>query len=56
MEAAKQVLTEVSKLDTDGKLAGMILAMYEKILAGYSLKQLRLAADAIKAASLTNVI
>ena len=56
LENAKAVLAEVSELAADSELAKLILGMYEKILAGYSLKQLRLAADAIKAASLTNVI
>ena len=56
MEAAKQVLAEVSKLDTEGKLAGMILAMYEKILAGATVADLRHAADAVKAASLEAII
>lgn len=55
-ENAKAVLAEVSELNADSELAKLILSMYEKILAGYSLKQLRLAADAIKAASLTEVI
>lgn len=56
LENAKAVLAEVSELNADSELAKLILSMYEKILAGYSLKQLRLAADAIKAASLTEVI
>ncbi len=56
MEAAKQVLSEVSKLDAEGKLAGMILSMYEKILAGATVSDLRRAADAVKAASLEAII
>ena len=56
LDNAKAVLAEVSELSADSELAKLILGMYEKILAGYSLKQLRLAADAIKAESLTNVI
>ena len=56
MDAAKQVLTEVSKLDTDSELAKLILAMYEKILAGCSVADLRHAADAVKAKSLTAII
>ena len=50
MDAAKQVLCEVSKLDADAELAKLILAMYEKILAGATLYDLRRAADAVKAA------
>ena len=56
MDAAKQVLTEVSELDADGKLTGMILAMYEKILAGATVAELRRAADAVKADSLGAII
>ena len=56
MEAAKQVLFEVSKLDAESELAGMILAMYEKILAGATVADLRRAADAVKAASLEAII
>ena len=56
MDAAKQVLTEVSKLDTDSELAKLILAMYEKILAGCSVADLRHAADAVKTKSLTAII
>ena len=56
MEAAKQVLSQVSKLDVDGKLAGMILAMYEKILSGATVADLRRSADAVKADSLGAII
>ena len=56
MESAKQVLAEVSKLDVDGELAKMILAMYDKILSGATLADLRRAADAVKAASLGAII
>ena len=56
MEAAKQVLSQVSKLDADGKLAGMILAMYEKILSGATVADLRRSADAVKADSLGAII
>ena len=56
MEAAKQVLSQVSKLDTDGKLAGMILAMYEKILSGATVADLRRSADAVKASGLGAII
>ena len=56
MDAAKQVLAEVSKLDADSELAKLILAMYEKILSGATVADLRHAADAVKAASLTAII
>jgi len=56
MDAAKQVLAEVSKLDAESKLAQMILAMYEKILSGATVTDLRRAADAAKAASLSAII
>ncbi len=56
VENAAAVLAGVSGLTIDSELAKLILSMYQKILAGYSLKQLRLAADAVKAESLQNVI
>ena len=56
MDAAKQVLAEVSKLDADAELAKLILAMYEKILAGATVTDLRRAADAVKASSLSAII
>ena len=56
LDAAKQVLAEVSKLDAGCELAQMILAMYEKILAGASVADLRRAADAAKAKSLKDII
>ena len=56
MDAAKQVLTEVSKLDLDGELAKLILAMYEKILSGATVADLRRAADAAKAATLKPIV
>ena len=56
MEAAKQVLREVSQLGADSALAGMVLDMYGKILAGAALKELLGAADAVKAASIHDVI
>lgn len=46
--AAKQVLQQVSGLQEDAQLCGMILKMYEKILAGSTVKELLAAADAIK--------
>ena len=56
MESAKQVLSEVSKLDTEGELAKLILAMYEKILSGATLYDLRRAADAVKASTLQPIV
>ena len=56
MDAAASVLEQVSGLDKNGTLAKLILSMYEKILAGASLKQLRKAADDITAQSNQNVI
>ena len=56
MDAAKQVLAEVSKLDAGSELAKLILAMYEKILAGATVTDLRRAADAVKAGSLGAII
>ena len=56
MDAAKQVLAEVSKLDAEGELAKLILAMYEKILSGATLYDLRRAADAVKASTLKPIV
>ena len=56
MDAAKQVLQEVSKLDVDGELAKLILSMYEKILSGATIADLRRAADAAKAATLKPIV
>ena len=54
--SAKQVLTEVSKLDCAGTLAQLILAAYEKILSGATVADLRRMADENKRTSLSNVI
>ncbi len=54
--SAKQVLADVSKLDADSDLAKLILAMYEKILAGATVADLRRAADSVKAKSLKDII
>ena len=56
MDAAKAVLKDVSGLTADSELAKLILTMYEKILAGATLADLRRAADAVKAASLSAII
>ena len=46
----------MSELKADSKLAGMILAMYEQVLAGKSLKELLAAADEVKASSIHDII
>ena len=56
MASAKKVLADVSKLDENSELAKLILAMYEKILAGATVADLRRAADAVKATSLKDII
>ena len=56
IDAAKQVLNDVSKLDVNGTLAGLILDMYQKILSGATVTDLRHAADAVKASSLSAII
>ena len=56
MESAKQVLVEVSKLDAGSTLATLILSMYEKILSGATVTDLRRAADAVKAATLAPIV
>ena len=55
-ENAAQVLSQVSGLEENGTLAKMILEMYRMIRSGYSIGQLRRAADKNKATSLQNVI
>jgi len=56
MEQALHVLEEVSGLDKDSDLTNMALSMYQMILGGKTLKELRHAADAMVAASLSNVV
>ena len=56
LDSAKKVLTEVSGLDTDGKLAQLILSMYMRILDGATVADLRRAADEAKAESLQAII
>lgn len=56
MEQAEQVLEEVSGLAKESRLAELILGMYQLILEGKSLGEIRRAADIIKAESLQNVI
>ena len=56
LDAAKQVLADVSKLDANSELATMILFVYEKILSGATVSDLRHIADEAKAKSLTAII
>ena len=56
VDSAKQVLSDVSKLDCEGALAQLILADYEKILGGATVADLRRLADENKRTSLSNVI
>ena len=56
LDAAKQVLADVSGLAADSELATMILFVYEKILAGATVTDLRHIADEVKAKSLTAII
>ena len=56
MEQAQRVLEEVSGLSKDSALAQMALSMYQMILDGKTLKELRHAADAMVAGSLHDVV
>ena len=56
VERAKQVLSEVSELDAEGKLAQNILAYYQMLLDGASLQQLLQKAELQKHESLLSVI
>ena len=56
MDAAKEVLAEVSELSADSELAKLILGMYELILEGRSVRELMQAADEAKAASIHDII
>ncbi len=55
-EAAKTVLRNVSKLDTDGELAQLILSMYKMIIEEKSFGEIRREADLIVVSKLNNVI
>ncbi len=55
-EAAKTVLCNVSKLDTDGELARLILSMYKMLIEEKSFGEIRREADLIVASKLNNVI
>lgn len=56
VDSACQVLEAVSGQERNSPLSKLILAVYEQILAGASVGDLRRAADAIKADSLTDII
>ena len=56
VENAKAVLAGVSELTVDSELAKLILAMYEKILNGATLYDLRRAADELKASTLKPIV
>jgi mannitol-1-phosphate 5-dehydrogenase len=56
LDAAKQVLADVSGLEASSELATMILFVYEKILSGATLYDLRRAADAVKASTLKPIV
>ncbi len=56
MEAAVTVLTDVSRLDAQSELAGLILSMYEQILTGASIADLRRAANEAKGNSLRAIV
>jgi mannitol-1-phosphate 5-dehydrogenase len=56
MDAAKKVLADVAGLKDGDALAAMILAMYRLFLEGKPVAEILRAADAVKAASLKNVI
>ncbi len=53
---AKQLLREHCGLAADGELEGLIVSMYEMIISGCSLTEIRRAADKIIASKLNNVI
>ena len=55
-ENALKVLAEVSGLSKDSPLTGLIIGYYRIILAGGGIKQLRVAADTVKASSLRGII
>ena len=56
LENAEAVLLEASGLALDSILAKLILDMYKNIIDGFSIGQLRRAADKIKAAGRSNII
>ncbi len=56
IEQAEIVLADISGLEKDGELMKLIVRMYQMILEGKSLKDLRRTADMVKAVSLQNVV
>ena len=56
VEAAEKVLSEISGLEKDSKLAGMILDNYKLFLEGETVAVLRRAAQELKTAELKNAI
>ena len=56
MENAAEVLQQISGLDSKGPLAQMILAMYQKILEGASIADLRRMAGRLQAQNMQNAI
>ena len=56
VETARNVLEDISKLDACAPLGQMILNAYRLLLDSSALEPLRRAADAVKAASIQNVI
>ena len=56
VEDARKVLAEVSRLAPDSPLAELILGYYRMIADGCTLADLRREADAVKAASLKDII
>ena len=55
-ENAQKVLQEISGLQNEETLAMMILACYEKLLGGATIRELCTFADSVKAASLQGII
>lgn len=56
IKQAENVLVDISGLEKDGELMELILRMYQMILEGKSLRELRRTADMVKAVSLQNVV
>lgn len=56
VEAAENILRDVSKLDLNAPLGQLILDEYRLLLEDCTLSELRRVADAVKAASILNVI
>lgn len=56
IKQAENVLADISGLEKDGELMELILRMYQMLLEGKSLRELRRTADMVKAVSLQNVV